>query len=166
MLEATRQNAAGRYDLALEPWQEALRLDASYENAYRGIGKAYMSAGRYEEAMPYLRRGGDRENYSKAFKVVRGGFMQAWFYPLLAGAALLLAAVVLRRRIWRAVTRGKTLPVLLPAEERPTYPMRHLITGFDGCAVQRPPRPGGFRRPGGAVVLLLAVYAAVYRLYL
>ena len=132
VLEATRQNAAGRYDLALEPWQEALRLDASYENAYRGIGKAYMSAGRYEEAMPYLRRGGDRENYSKAFKVVRGSFMQAWFYPLLGGAALLLAAVVLRRRIWRAVTRGKTLPVLLPAEERPTYPMRHLITGFDG----------------------------------
>lgn len=63
-------------------------------------------------------------------KVVRGGFMQAWFYPILAGAALLLAAVVLRRRIWRAVTRGKTLPVLLPVEERPTYPMRHLDHGL------------------------------------
>ena len=150
MLEATRHNAAGRYDLALEPWKEVLRLDASYENAYRGIGKAYIAAEQYDKALPYLRRGGDRENYSKAFKVERSAFMQRYFYPLLAVAAVLIAAVALRRRIWHAVTRGKPLLACLPPEEHPTYPMRHLITGFEGLR-----RSKG--RPALVVALLLVV---------
>ena len=149
VLAATTQNALGRYDLALEPWQQVLRMDAGYEIAYRGIGKAYISMERYDEALPYLKRGGDRENYSKAFKVVRSNFLQIWFYPVLAGIVLLLVLVVYRRRIWQAITRGRPLLSCLAAEERPTYPMRHLITGFDGL------RRSTGRAPVVAALLIL-----------
>lgn len=131
VLEATALSAAGRYDLALEPWREVLRYDAGYESAYRGIGKAYVAMEKYEEAMPYLRRGGDRENYSKAFKVVRSTFLQQWFYLVIAGIVAAVVLVVLRKRIWRAVTRGRPVLAALPPEEHPTYPMRHLITGYE-----------------------------------
>lgn len=132
VLAATTQNAHGRYDEALEQWQQVLQMDAGYEIAYRGIGKAYISMERYDEALSYLKRGGDRENYSKAYKVVRSNFLQTWFYPILAGILLLLVLLVCRRRIWMAVTRGRAVLSCLSPEERPTYPMRHLITGFDG----------------------------------
>lgn len=131
VLEATAHNAAGRYDLALGPWREVLRYDAGYESAYRGIGKAYVAMDRYEEALPYLQRGGDRENYSKAFKVVRSAFLQQWFYLVIAVLAAAVALLVCRKRLWRAVSRGRPLFAALRAEEHPTYPMRHLITGFD-----------------------------------
>lgn len=137
VLTAAEANARGRYEEALAPWQEVLRLDAGSALACRGIGKAYVSLERYAEAMPYLRRGGDRENYSKALRVVRSDRLQAAFYPLLGAVAVLAVLIVCRRRLPLRRAAGRWLAAHVPPEERPTYPMRHLIVGFDGLRRSR-----------------------------
>jgi len=131
VLKATGFIEEGRYDLSLEPWQEVLRYDMGYESAYRGIGKAYLSMERYEEALPYLKQGYDREGYSKAYTVVRAERIQKWFYVYVSLAALLVLLVVFRKRLTSAIFKTGQGYAILPQEERPWYPMLHLLKGYE-----------------------------------
>lgn len=68
-----------RYDgdetLAIEKWQEVLRLDENNELANSGIGKAYLTAGDNKTAMHYLEIGMNRKYYSIAWKRYRNEIM-------------------------------------------------------------------------------------------
>ncbi len=64
-----------RYDgdeaQAVALWQRVLTLDENNELANTGIGKAYLTAGDYENAMKYLKLGMARDYYSVAYKRYR-----------------------------------------------------------------------------------------------
>lgn len=64
-----------RYDgdetLAVEKWQEVLKLNENLELANSGIGKAYLTAGDNLMAMHYLQLAMNREYYSIAYKRYR-----------------------------------------------------------------------------------------------
>lgn len=69
---------AGKYNEAMEPWNEVLRRDSNYWMAYIGLGNAYLNAKDYEAAMDnfYLQ---SRSGYSDAFKSWRMNFIRENF---------------------------------------------------------------------------------------
>lgn len=69
---------AGKYNEAMEPWNEVLRRDSNYWMAYIGLGNAYLNAKNYEAAMDnfYLQ---SRSGYSDAFKSWRMNFIRENF---------------------------------------------------------------------------------------
>ncbi len=70
-----------RYDgdeaQAVGIWQKVLLLDENNELANTGIGKAYLTAGDYVQAMKYLKLGMARDYYSVAFRRYRNNFLTA-----------------------------------------------------------------------------------------
>ncbi|NLP34872.1 MAG: tetratricopeptide repeat protein [Clostridiales bacterium] len=67
----------GLYEEALEQWNEVLKLNQMSVLAHNGVGKAYLHAGFYEEAMEHFEVAGNREYYSEAFWEVRNIWLQA-----------------------------------------------------------------------------------------
>lgn len=83
-----------RYAEAKDGWIEVLAQDSNSQLAYRGIGKAYLREGNYEEAMKYAKIGADRATYSESYKYVRKELIADnffWAFPLLI---VLIAAVI------------------------------------------------------------------------
>lgn len=99
---ATAYHYQDEYELEAQEWRSILSLNGNSNIAYTGLGKAAFRTGRYEEAMEYFHKAGDRANYSKAFQyrrreIIADGFM--WAVPVfLAALALLVVGVKLKRR--------------------------------------------------------------------
>jgi len=66
----------GLYEEAMEQWNEVLRLNQMSVLAHNGVGKAYLHAQMYEEAMEHFKVSGDRDYYSQAFWEVRNRWLQ------------------------------------------------------------------------------------------
>jgi tetratricopeptide (TPR) repeat protein len=66
----------GMYEEALEKWNEVLKLNQMSVLAHNGVGKAYLHAGMYEEAMEHFKVAGNRDFYSEAFWEVRNAWIQ------------------------------------------------------------------------------------------
>ncbi len=81
----------GLYEEALDPWMEVLRMNANYNMAYIGIGKAYMNMKNYDEAMYYFKLAGDKDNYAAAKSQLRKQSLQENF----AGIALVVVLIML-----------------------------------------------------------------------
>lgn len=94
-----------RYDgdetQAVELWKKVLELDENNELAYVGIGKAYLTSGDYVKAMDYLKKGMSSEYYSIAFKRYRNQVLKENMNFLFTGIILLVAAVIVGKRIYR-----------------------------------------------------------------
>ncbi len=88
----------GRYEEALEQWTEVLKLNQMSVLAHNGVGKAYLHAGRYEEAMEHFKVAGNREYYSEAFWEVRNTWIQAKL-PVVTGilASLWLLSFLIKK---------------------------------------------------------------------
>ena len=98
---------AGDYEKSAALWEETLRQNGSLTVAYRGVGRARLQQGRYDEAMACLENGGDRYFYSLAVQQVRRQFTRANLWWLLPAAAAAVAAFVwLVKRIKRAILRS------------------------------------------------------------
>ncbi len=67
----------GMYEEALVQWSEVLKLNQMSVLAHSGVGKAYLHAEYYEEAMEHFKVSGDREFYSQAFWEVRNTWIQS-----------------------------------------------------------------------------------------
>lgn len=66
----------GLYEEAMEQWSEVLKLNQMSVLAHSGVGKAYLHAGRYEDAMVHFKVSGEREFYSQAYWEVRNDMIQ------------------------------------------------------------------------------------------
>jgi len=77
-----------------------LELNANFDPAYTGIGRALLRRGEYAEAMYYFRLGNNRRDYSEAFALYRRGVVYERFGwgVAVVGAALLGIVVLMRRR--------------------------------------------------------------------
>ncbi len=67
----------GHYEDALLKWSEVLKLNQMSVLAHNGVGKAYLHAERYVEAMEHFKVSGDRKFYSEAFWEVRNTWLQS-----------------------------------------------------------------------------------------
>ena len=86
---------------AVELWKKVISLDENNELAYVGIGKAYLTAGDYVNALEYLKRGMSREFYSIAFRRYRNEVLKDNMNFLLTGVLVLVIAIVAVKRIYR-----------------------------------------------------------------
>jgi DNA-binding beta-propeller fold protein YncE len=92
----------GKYEEAVGPWREVLRLNARYDLAHAGLGKAMLRAEDYRGAMREFRYARDRQGWSEAFGewrrvTVRDHFAWvAWGFIALLGAAVWAARRLVR----------------------------------------------------------------------
>lgn len=61
---------------AVEKWQQILKFNENFELANVGIGKAYLTAGDYKNAMKYLKLGKSKKYYSIAFRRYRNDLLR------------------------------------------------------------------------------------------
>lgn len=103
LLNAIRLNNLGDAEGSTAEWKEVLRLNANSERAYVGLGKTYLTEGRYEEAMECFTFGNNKEYYSKAFQYYRKEQMEKYFPWVLAIAvtAFLVTWVVKKLRRYK-----------------------------------------------------------------
>ena len=91
--EAAALHNAGRYEEALEPWEEVLKRDGNYRRAYIGVALALLRKGDYKGSMKYAKLADDGKIYNKAFEGYRRQFLKEHFTAV--SAALILAAAAL-----------------------------------------------------------------------
>ena len=107
MRQALTAYEQGEYDRAADLWEKALWHNGGLAVACRGIGRARLQQGEYEEAMDYLKRGGDRYFYSLAVQEARREFTRAnlwWILPAVVAGAVGLFWLI--KRIKRAILRS------------------------------------------------------------
>ncbi|SDY95288.1 NHL repeat-containing protein [Evansella caseinilytica] len=96
----------GNDAISAEYWEKVLRLNANYDIAYIGIGKALLMEGKNEEAMEYFLNGHSRKYYSKAYKRYRQEVMRENFGTIM-GALLLFPALIIGWKAAGAVRRRR-----------------------------------------------------------
>lgn len=69
--KASSEYLKGDYDGSADTWREVLKLNANYNLAFIGIGRALMRQEHYGEAMEYFKMAHDRENYGRAYRYYR-----------------------------------------------------------------------------------------------
>ncbi len=88
--EASNQYLKGDYDGSADTWSEVLRLNANYNLAFIGIGRALMRQEQYGEAMEYFKMAHDRENYGRAYRYYRKILVEQNIGLIVAAAACLI----------------------------------------------------------------------------
>lgn len=125
--EAIRSYYQGDEEKAAEMFTRAVNLNANFEYAYGGIGKAFLRKGDYEKAVEYFKESMDRKNYSKAYILYRRETLRGYF-PLLMTVLciLILCTPLIRKYIWRNI-RG----ISLFEKEELRYPLRLTVHPYD-----------------------------------
>jgi len=82
--KALNEYSLGNYNGSAEYWKKVIDINSSLPVAYKGVGRALLINGDYEEAMEYLQIGDDRFYYSMAVEQYRREFLRdnfIWFVP-------------------------------------------------------------------------------------
>ncbi len=88
----------GLYDASADTWREVMRMNANYDPAFIGIGRALLREENYAEAMEYFKMAHDRVNYGRAYRYYRKESAErsiGWIVAVIA--ALLIVPLVLGR---------------------------------------------------------------------
>lgn len=109
--QAVKHYHLGNDNEAAEYWKKVLRLDANYEVAYVGIGKALLMDGKNKEAMTYFKNGNSKKYFSKAFKRYRQEVMRENF-GFVMGAIVLLPLLYFGYRFFIKVRRRRANAVV------------------------------------------------------
>ena len=91
----------GKYAQAEQAWQEILKLNGMSKIAHVGYGRTLMRQQQYAAALEHFRFSNDREDYSECFWELRDSWISSHMVWILAGAALLIAALVCWNRFFR-----------------------------------------------------------------
>jgi tetratricopeptide (TPR) repeat protein len=67
---------AGRYDDSAAKWEQVLKMNGNYDQAYIGIGRAALRQGDYAKAMKYYKLKRYRTGYGKAFQFYRKDWIE------------------------------------------------------------------------------------------
>ena len=89
----------GDYTASEGIWRQVLAQDSNCQIAYAGLARAEYAAGNYELAEEYARKGYDRDTYSLAFKVLRTQFITKYFWLIMTGAIVVIAALFVLLKI-------------------------------------------------------------------
>ncbi|MDP4118483.1 MAG: NHL repeat-containing protein [Bacillota bacterium] len=94
--EGIKEYQKGLYQKALNPWEKVRDMNANFEDAYTGIGKAQMllasttvnnekSKELYAESMSNFKLANDRDNYSVSKKEMRTIVLRDYFTAIVVG---------------------------------------------------------------------------------
>lgn len=91
--EAVQLRYDGDETLAVSKWQQVLKYNENFELANVGIGKAYLTAGDYKNALKYLKLGKSKKYYSIAFRRYRNDLLRDNLGYALTGMVVLVIGV-------------------------------------------------------------------------
>jgi dolichyl-phosphate-mannose--protein O-mannosyl transferase len=80
-----------RWDDEFAAWQKTLSINSHFELAHLQIGKVYLDAGNYVQAMEKFRLGGSKELYARAF----GKYRADWIYRNIRWILAVFLALIL-----------------------------------------------------------------------
>ena len=103
--EATILYHEGLFAQAYDKWEAVLSYNSKLELAYRGLGRANLQEGNYEEAMHYCNLGQDRLGYSKAFRLHRSDIARKYFAPAIIIAVVLLVGIAVLKKFWPKIKK-------------------------------------------------------------
>ena len=89
----------GRYTDAKNDWEQVVRRDGNYIQAYVGLGKAALNEERYNEALDYFKTAYDQEDYDKAYKYARDAFLKDHFTLIIIIIVILIALLVVKKML-------------------------------------------------------------------
>jgi hypothetical protein len=99
----------GQYDKSASLWQEVLKRNGNYDQAYIGIARAALREGNYQKAMHYYKLKHDRKGYGNAFQLYRKDWTERNLWKVLLilcviifGPPLVKFILKLRREIIEA----------------------------------------------------------------
>ena len=96
--QASDQYLKGDYEGSADTWREVLKLNANYNLAFIGIGRALMREEKFGEAMDYFKRAHDRQNYGRAYRYYRKEMIEKnILWVVVVVAVLLIVPVVVNR---------------------------------------------------------------------
>ncbi|MBO5725742.1 MAG: YIP1 family protein [Clostridia bacterium] len=137
--QAQTLTMAGDYVDAAPLWREVLKLDRNSMIAYRGLAKAAMIEGKYEEAMKYAERGYDRATYSDAYEYVRTEFTEKHFTLIFVGVIVLFLALVLGIRYMKkkniVLIKNKKIKIALGTLTSPADTFYEIKRNNNGSVV-------------------------------
>lgn len=85
--QAVMLHSEGRYQEALEYWQEALEIDSNYALAHRGVAKIMGKQEKWTETLRSYELASDKEGYSEAFAEYRHEYFRQHFLLVIVLAA-------------------------------------------------------------------------------
>lgn len=127
--EAVKAHYDGRADEAAEAWKEVLQLNANFDIAYIGIGKALMKKDQNQLAMEYFKNGSNRKYYSEAFKRYRKEVLWNHFGTIMTSLLAAAALAVAGRVLW-VRHRAKAYYVDTGVITAPFYTIFRPFNGF------------------------------------
>ncbi|MCH5287956.1 MAG: NHL repeat-containing protein [Christensenellaceae bacterium] len=92
--EASNEYLKGDYDGSAETWREVLKLNANYNLAFIGIGRALMRQEEYGEALNYFKMAHDRTNYGRAYRYYRKELVESYIGPIVAVVVALIVILL------------------------------------------------------------------------
>ena len=125
--EAIRSYYHGDEEKSAEMFTRAVNLNANFDYAYIGIGKALLRKGDYRSAVEYFRESWDSKGYSKAFVFHRRENLRKYF-PLMM---TLLCVLIICFPFIRKYVGSKVRKLQLFNREELKYPLRLTVHPFD-----------------------------------
>ncbi|WP_246183222.1 YIP1 family protein [Paenibacillus methanolicus] len=151
---------AGRSDEAARTWEQVLQLNANFDIAYIGIGKALLKKGENKTAMAYFKNGNNRKYYSESLDRYRSEYVWNHFGVIMSSAIGLLAATIGGRVYWR-----RRKPAVHYIDNGVwTTPLRTIVRPFSGFWEMKYEQKGR-AWIALAILLLLVITMIVKRQY-
>lgn len=158
----------GRYEEALGPWNEIIKIDKNYPIAHIGIGKALLKQGANIESMKSYRFAEDKSGYSDAFIEYRHDMFRKYFVLVVMVTLLIIVlltlvtkkAFAMKKKAWKISSQKTRVGGLLNSFAIITNP-------FDGFVILKRNRyVGGLDYKTPVVLLLLTVVSKLISIYI
>lgn len=157
------------YSEMISYWDDVLTLNANFDLAYIGKGKAYYSQGKYDEAMEMLSTAYETAYYSDAFEEVRKDIIAHWMIPIVI---LIIAIMVLLLKFlgW-AKKKNKAVSLKVGPKtygEEMVYVFHLIFHPFDGFWDLKHEKRGSVRAATTilGITILAFFYQAIGRGYI
>ena len=125
LIRALEHENTRQYHLAKQDWEEVLKRNSNFDEAYIGIGKALFNDGKYEESLEYYKAAYDTVNYSKSYAEIRKEWVSKYvlLIPVVVVAICLAYTYFFK---WAAKINNRAA---LDGKERKTF-LEELLYGF------------------------------------
>ncbi len=84
----------GKYQEAIEPWKEILKVGPNYYVAHKGMGKAYMKQEKWNQSMKAYKLADDKEGYSDSFAERRHQNFREYFGWIVLAVVVAIIAII------------------------------------------------------------------------
>lgn len=120
---ATELTVEGKYGKSKEMWQEALKQDNNYQQAYSGLARISLNEKKYAEAMSLAKTGYDRDTYALAFEYERNRFFNdnfLWIFVLVIVAAVtVITLLIIKSKKHITLIKNKEIKTMMSVPVHP-----------------------------------------------